>query len=297
MPMYFSEKLRLAGERNHSMLCVGLDPVPERLPAGIVRDVGGIARFCRAIVDATHDQVIAFKPQIACFAAVGAESALEEVIAHIRDVAPHIPVILDAKRGDIGSTAQHYAKEAFERYDADAVTLSPYMGFDTVQPYLAYRDRGVFLLCRTSNPGGSDLQAQRLQSAEGNPLLYEYIATLTDTVWSEQAADSGQIGLVVGATWPAELRRVRQLAPRTPLLIPGIGAQGGDARATVQAAYTGAGSAVVSSSRAILYAGSGADFAQCARTEADKTRSILQAAAGDRTTDSTAGSTAGSANG
>lgn len=277
--MYFSEKLRLAGERNLSMLCVGLDPVPERLPAGISRDVGGIARFCRAIVDATHDLVIAFKPQIACFAAIGAERELEEVIAHIRDVAPHVPVILDAKRGDIGSTAQHYAKEAFERYGADAVTLSPYMGFDTIQPYLAYENRGVFLLCRTSNPGGSDLQAQRLQLTENNPLLYEHIATLTHSTWSQQAANSGQIGLVVGATYPAELQRVRELAPHTPLLIPGIGAQGGDALATVQAAYTGAGSAVISSSRAILYASSDADFAQQARAEATTTRQLLQTAA------------------
>lgn len=277
--IYFSHRLRTAGERSQSMLCVGLDPVPDRLPAGISRDAAGIARFCREVVDATHDLVIAFKPQIACFSAVGAEKQLEEVIAHIRDVAPQVPVILDAKRGDIGSTAQHYAKEAFERYGADAVTLSPYMGFDTVQPYLTYRDRGVFLLCRTSNPGGSDLQAQRLQLVQSQPLLYEHIANLTHTAWSAQAADGGQIGLVVGATYPAELKRVRQLAPHTPLLIPGIGAQGGDIRATVQAAYCGAGSVVISSSRAILYAGSGTDFAQHARAQAEQTRSALQAAA------------------
>lgn len=276
--MHFADKLRAAGERNQSMLCVGLDPAPQRLPVCVGTGNAAIATFCKAIVDATHDLVIAFKPQIAYFSAAGAEKQLEEVITHIRNVAPTIPVILDAKRGDIGSTAQQYAKEAFERYDADAVTLSPYMGFDTVQPYLEYAEKGVFLLCRTSNPGGDDLQAQRLANVDGEPYLYEHIATQTHITWAQQAAYSGQIGLVVGATYPDELKRVRQLAPNTPLLIPGIGAQGGDATATVQAAYTGEGSAVVSSSRAILYAGNGIDFAEKAREEAEKTRVLLRGA-------------------
>lgn len=276
--MNFYQKLQHAGQQNQSMLCVGLDPDVKRLPEGVTRDTAGIADFCKAIVDATAQQVIAYKPQIAYFAAAGAEAALEQVIAHIRAVAPDVPVILDAKRGDIGSTAQQYAREAFERYGADAVTLSPFMGFDTVQPYLEYADKGVFLLCRTSNPGGNDLQAQRLQSVTGEPLLYEFLAQQTASVWSAQAAYAQQIGLVVGATYPAELARVRGLAPHSPLLIPGIGAQGGDIVATVQAAYQGAGSAVVSSSRAILYASSGADFAQAAHDEAERTRLALQAA-------------------
>jgi orotidine-5'-phosphate decarboxylase len=197
----------------------------------------------------------------------------------MRSVAPHVPVILDAKRGDIGSTAEQYAIEAFERYGADAVTLSPFMGFDSVQPYLKYHGKGAFLLCRTSNPGGDDLQNQRLASVEGQPLLYEHVARLAQGPWNL----NGQLGLVVGATYPAEIRRVREIAPTLPLLIPGVGAQGGDATATVQAglrrsdgATTGA--VIVNSSRAVLYASAGEDFASAARTEALKTQALLQAA-------------------
>jgi orotidine-5'-phosphate decarboxylase len=190
-----------------------------------------------------------------------------------------VPVILDAKRGDIGSTAEQYAIEAFERYGADAVTLSPFMGFDSVQPYLKYHGKGAFLLCRTSNPGGDDLQNQRLASVEGQPLLYEHVARLAQGPWNL----NGQLGLVVGATYPAEIRRVREIAPTLPLLIPGVGAQGGDATATVQAglrrsdgATTGA--VIVNSSRAVLYASAGQDFAAAARAEALKTTALLRAA-------------------
>jgi orotidine-5'-phosphate decarboxylase len=190
--------------------------------------------------------------------------------------APHVPVILDAKRGDIGSTAQQYAKEAFERYDADAVTLSPFMGFDSVQPYLKYEGKGAFLLCRTSNAGGADLQAQRLASVEGQPLLYEHVARLAQGPWNT----NGQLGLVVGATYPAEIERVRALAPTLPLLIPGVGAQGGDAAATVKAGWRADAPIVVNSSRAILYASSGDDFAQAARAQAQRTRDMLESAKG-----------------
>jgi orotidine-5'-phosphate decarboxylase len=198
----------------------------------------------------------------------------------MRRNAPHVPVILDAKRGDIGATAEQYAREAFERYGADAVTLSPFMGFDSVQPYLKYHGKGAFLLCRTSNPGGDDLQNQRLASVEGQPLLYEHIAKLAQGPWNL----NGQLGLVVGATYPAEIERVRNLAPTLPLLIPGVGAQGGDAVATIKAGYrqrngTTTGAVIVSSSRAILYASSGDDFAQAARNEAIRTRDVLKAAA------------------
>ena len=272
--MTFLDMLRDAATRNQSMLCVGLDPEPTRFPAGMQGDVRKIYDFCAAIVDATADLVCAFKPQIAYFAAHGAEDQLERLMQHMRANAPHVPVILDAKRGDIGSTAEQYAREAFERYGADAVTLSPFMGFDSVEPYLRYPGKGAFLLCRTSNPGGDDFQNQRLASVDGQPLLYEHIARLAQGPWNK----NGQLGLVVGATYPAEIERVRAIAPQVPLLIPGVGAQGGDAAATVRAGWRQDGPIIVNSSRAILYASSGADFASAARHEAQRTRNLLQAA-------------------
>lgn len=277
--MSFIDQLRAAEAQNQSLLCVGLDPDPARFPAQLKGDANRIFDFCAAIVDATADLVIAFKPQIAYFAAHRAEAQLEQLVAHMRRTAPHVPVILDAKRGDIGSTAEQYAIEAFERYGADAVTLSPFMGFDSVQPYLKYHGKGAFLLCRTSNPGGDDLQAQRLSDVSGAPLLYEHVAQLAQGPWNL----NGQLGLVVGATYPAEIERVRAVAPTVPLLIPGVGAQGGDAAATVKAGWRSANGQttapiVVNSSRAILYASSGADFAQAARAEAIRTRDMLHAA-------------------
>ena len=277
--MNFIDMLRAAERQNASLLCVGLDPEPARFPAALRGDACRIYDFCAAIVDATADLAIAFKPQIAYFAAHRAEEQLERLMAHMRSVAPNVPVILDAKRGDIGSTAEQYAKEAFERYGADAVTLSPFMGFDSIQPYLKYHGKGAFLLCRTSNPGGDDLQNQRLSSVAGEPLLYEHIARLAQGPWNL----NGQLGLVVGATYPAEIERVRAVAPTLPLLIPGVGAQGGDAVATVRAGWRAVNGQtvapiVVNSSRAILYASSGEDFAQAARREAIKTRDVLQAA-------------------
>ena len=271
--------LRAAERQNGSMVCVGLDPEPARFPGALRGDASRIFDFCAAIVEATADLVIAFKPQIAYFAAHRAEDQLERLMAHMRQVAPGVPVILDAKRGDIGSTAAQYAVEAFERYGADAVTLSPFMGFDSVEPYLKYQGKGAFLLCRTSNPGGDDLQSQRLASVPGEPLLYEHVARLAQGPWNL----NGQLGLVVGATYPAEIERVRAIAPTLPLLIPGVGAQGGDAAATVKAGWRGDAQGtvapiIVNSSRAILYASAGEDFAQAARREALKTRELLQAA-------------------
>ena len=277
--MTFVEKLRAAERQNGSLLCVGLDPDPAKFPAHLRGDASRIYDFCAAIVDATADLVIAFKPQIAYFAAHRAEAQLEQLMAHMRRTAPQVPVILDAKRGDIGSTAEQYAIEAFERYGADAVTLSPFMGFDSVQPYLKYHGKGAFLLCRTSNPGGDDFQAQRLSSVPGEPLLYGHIARLAQGPWNL----NGQLGLVVGATYPTEIERVRAVAPTLPLLIPGVGAQGGDALATVKAGWRAAqgqtvAPIVVNSSRAVLYASADADFAQAARREASQTRDLLQAA-------------------
>jgi orotidine-5'-phosphate decarboxylase len=283
--MTFLDQLRAAERQNDSMLCVGLDPDPAKFPAAFKGDARKIFDFCASIVDATADLAMAFKPQIAYFAAHRAEDQLEQLMEHMRRTAPQVPIILDAKRGDIGSTAEQYAIEAFERYGADAVTLSPFMGFDSVQPYLKYHGKGAFLLCRTSNPGGDDLQNQRLSSVTGEPLLYEHIARLAQGPWNL----NGQLGLVVGATYPAEIERVRSVAPTLPLLIPGVGAQGGDAVATVKAGWRGIKAAagvpgethapiIVNSSRAILYASQGADFAQAARLEAIKTRDVLRAA-------------------
>ena len=280
--MNFTDQLARAESRNDSLLCVGLDPDPARFPGAWQDDAARIFDFCAAIVDATKDCVLAFKPQIAYFAARRAEDQLERLLAHIRTVAPEVPVILDAKRGDIGSTAEQYAREVFERYRADAVTLSPFMGFDSIEPYLAYEGKGVILLCRTSNPGGSDLQSQTLQSGDK---LFEHIARLASGAWNR----SGQLGLVVGATFPAEIERVRELAPTLPLLIPGIGAQGGDALATVRAGWRGVAGVggvggsttapiIVSSSRAVLYASSGADFAAAARRAATAARDALNRA-------------------
>jgi orotidine-5'-phosphate decarboxylase len=266
--------LLAAQQRNNSMLCVGLDPDPQRFPGAMKADPSRIYDFCARIVDATADLAIAFKPQIAYFAAHRAEDQLERLMEHLRRNTPRVPVILDAKRGDIGSTAEQYAREAFERYGADAVTLSPFMGFDSVAPYLQHNGKGAFLLCRTSNPGGDDLQNQRLASLPGQPLLYEHIAALAQGPWNL----NGQLGLVVGATYPAEIERVRHVAPRLPLLIPGVGAQGGDAVATVRAGWREGAPIVVNSSRAILYASPQADFRDAARREADRTRALLESA-------------------
>jgi orotidine-5'-phosphate decarboxylase len=279
--MNFIDMLRAAERQNDSMLCVGLDPEPTKFPDRIKGDANKIYDFCAAIVDATADVAMSFKPQIAYFAAHRAEGQLERLMEHMRRVAPHVPIILDAKRGDIGSTAEQYAIEAFERYGADAVTLSPFMGFDSVQPYLKFHGKGAFLLCRTSNPGGDDLQNQRLSSVDGQPLLYEHVAKLAQGPWNL----NGQLGLVVGATYPKEIERVRELAPTLPLLIPGVGAQGGDAVATVKAGLRVQGNEttgpiIVNSSRAILYASRGDDFANAARQVALQTRDVLKAARG-----------------
>ncbi|MDQ2778782.1 MAG: orotidine-5'-phosphate decarboxylase [Pseudomonadota bacterium] len=263
-----------------SLLCVGLDPDPTRFPAAWRNDPRHLYDFCAAIVDATHDLVCAFKPQIAFFAAHRAEDQLERLIQHIHRTAPGVPVILDAKRGDIGSTAVQYTREAFERYCADAVTLSPLMGLDSLEPFLQYDGKGLILLCRTSNPGGDELQARRLEGSADAPSepLYERIARLAAGPWNR----NGQLGLVVGATYPAELARVRALAPTLPLLVPGIGAQGGDAAATVRAGWHKGAPILVSSSRAVLYAGvddgDGSGFADAARAVAVATHAELERA-------------------
>jgi len=268
----FASTLATAWRNAGSMLCVGLDPDLARIPAAVRARPDPIFSFCRDIVDATADLVCAFKPQIAYFAAHRAEDQLQALIGHIHAHHPGIAVVLDAKRGDIGSTAEQYAREAFERYRADAVTINPYMGQDSIEPWLQWTDRGLFVLCRTSNPGGADLQALEV----GGEMLYERVARLARERWNPH----GQTGLVVGATAPRELRRVRELVGDMPLLVPGIGAQGGDIDATVRAGCLPDGTGMlVNSSRAILYASAGDDYAAAARRVAAETRDALRAAA------------------
>ena len=262
--MNFMTALKDAWRRNDSLVCVGLDPEPGRLPAGL-SGTEGIFEFCRDIVDATAGSVCAYKPQIAHFAAQRAEAVLERLIAHIHQRHPGIPVILDAKRGDIGSTAKQYAAEAFDRYDADAVTLNPYLGYDSVAPFLDHADKGVILLCRTSNPGGKDFQAL---DCGGEP-LYIRVAETIAREWN----GNGNCALVTGATWPDELGRVRRIVGDMPLLVPGIGAQGGDVEAVMRHGRTADGTGLmISSSRAILYASAGSDFADVAHRAAEEMR-------------------------
>jgi orotidine-5'-phosphate decarboxylase len=268
--MNFIDKLNAAWASNDSLLCVGLDPDLARLPAHLRGEPDGIVRFCTAIIDATADLACAFKPQIAYFAALGAEDQLEAICKYLRETYPQIPLLLDAKRGDIGATAYQYAREAFERYGADAVTVNPYMGFDSVEPYMEWPERGVIVLCRTSNAGGSDLQ---FLDVGGQP-LYQHVARLVAEKWNR----NGQCALVVGATFPEELAQVRQIVGDMPLLVPGIGAQGGDIEATVRAGRTAGGAGMmINSSRAILYATpeAGEDFAAAARRVALETRDTI----------------------
>lgn len=273
--MHFMTALRAAWQSSNSLLCVGLDPDPARFPAHLNNRPDALYQFCTAIIDATADLACCFKPQIAYFAAHKAEDQLEAIIAHIHQRHPAIPVILDAKRGDIGSTAEQYAKEAFERFRADAITVNPYMGKDSVDPYLAYPDKGVILLCRTSNPGGSDLQFLDVAATTRWPTekLYERVARLVAEEWNSQ----GNCGLVVGATFPNEIARVRAIVGDLPLLVPGIGAQGGDIAATMAAGQTMEGGLMINSSRAILYAGKGENFAADARRVAIATRDAINA--------------------
>lgn len=276
--MGFTERLRSAWSTSGSLVCVGLDPDPSRFPSSLGSDTKGIESFCRAIVAGTGDLVCAFKPQIAYFAAHGAETALERLCEHVRNEHPGVVLILDAKRGDIGDTAEMYAREAFDRYGADAVTVNPFLGTDSLEPFFARRDRGTIVLCRTSNPGSGEVQAMRANQAgrngDGEP-VYETIARRAADDWSKRAS----IGLVVGATQPNELAHVRRIVGDLPLLVPGVGAQGGDAATVVRNGATPDGTGlIVNSSRAILYASDGDDFATAARAATSSLRDALNAA-------------------
>ena len=266
--MTFMSSLKQRWNDANSLVCVGLDPEPAKFPAKFDGDNDAVFNFCRDIADATAQYACAFKPQIAHFAALGAEDALQRLIAHIHAAHPGVPAILDAKRGDIGSTAQNYAIEAFDRYGADAVTVNPYLGRDSLQPFLDRADKGVIILCRTSNAGAGDLQDLVV---EGRP-LYQHVAAKVASEWNA----NGNCVLVVGATWPRQLQDVRALVGDVPFLVPGVGAQGGDVEAVVKNGCTSDGTGLlVSSSRAILYASSGDDFIDAARNAARDLRDAI----------------------
>jgi orotidine-5'-phosphate decarboxylase len=266
----FTGKLARAWEKNDSLMCVGLDPEIERFPQKMHAEASPIFHFNKAIIDATADLVCAYKPQFAHYAAYEAEDQLERTIEYIHRTCPEVPVILDAKRADVGNTAERYAIEAFERYGADAVTVNPYLGGDALEPFLRHADKGVVILCRTSNPGAGELQDLMV----GNRPLYLVVAELAARRWNTR----GNCLLVVGATYPHELARVRDIVGDMPLLVPGVGAQGGDIAQAVANGQTPAGTGlIVSSSRGILYASAGADFASAARAAAEKLRAQINA--------------------
>ena len=267
--MGFHAKIDRAWRLTGSMLCVGLDPDPDRMPVHLRGRANAIEQFCTAIVDATAGLACAFKPQIAYFASQAAEDQLERVCAYIRERYPDHLLILDAKRGDIGPTAEHYARELFVRYNADVATVNPYLGTDSIEPYLRHDGKGVIVLCRTSNPGGDDFQSLLV---DGEP-LYTRVARKVADDWGRM----GECGLVVGATYPAEIGVVRGIVGDLPILVPGVGAQGGDVAATVAAGHSSTGlGLMMSSSRAVLYASDGEDFAEAAARVAEATRDEIR---------------------
>ena len=267
----FSQRLDAAWKATNSLVCVGLDPEPRKFPDRFRDAPGGIFEFNKHIIDATHDLVCAYKPQFAHYAAHAAENQLEHTIDYIKTRAPNAIVILDSKRGDIGSTAEQYAHEAFERYGADAVTVNPYLGRDSVEPFLKHADKGVIILCRTSNPGAKDLQD--LNVGPGRK-LFQHVAETVAKEWN----GNGNCMLVVGATYPEELADIRKDVGDLPFLVPGVGAQGGDVAKVMAAGKTRAGTGlVISSSRAILYASSGDDFTTAARKAAQELRDSINA--------------------
>jgi orotidine-5'-phosphate decarboxylase len=270
----FMEQLADIWDRNDSLVCVGLDPEIERLPASIAGEPSPIFQFNKAIIDATADLVCAYKPQFAHYAAYEAEDQLERTIDYIHRTYPGVPVILDSKRGDVGNTAERYALEAFERYHADAVTVNPYLGGDSLEPFLKHEDKGVIILCRTSNPGARDIQDLQVGAA-GTRKVYHVVAELAAHKWNAR----GNCMLVVGATYPRELAEIREIVGDLPFLVPGVGAQGGDVAQAVQNGRTKSGTGlVISSSRAILYASSGVDFATAARAATSTLRDQINAA-------------------
>lgn len=266
--MTFCEKLQAAWERSRSLVCVGLDPDLDKMPACLKEKAHPIFEFNKALIDATHDLVCCYKPQAAYYAGQNADDQLAMTIDYVRQHYPEVPVILDAKRGDIGNTAEMYAREAFERYQADAVTVNPYMGSDNLKPFLDYADRGVIILCRTSNPGSKELQEL---VADGKP-IYQHVAGLARDKWNYNR----NVMLVIGATFPEELGVVREICPDIPFLVPGVGAQGGDVEKVLRFGRDAGGQGlVINSSRGIIYADKSPRFAEAARAAAIELRDLI----------------------
>jgi orotidine-5'-phosphate decarboxylase len=262
----FEQKYRAAAQTSNTRVCVGLDPDPLKLPSHFDKTVPGVTAFLKEVIDSTHDLACAYKPNFAFFGALGPDgiAALAEIIDHVPDT---VPVLLDFKAGDIGNTAEKYAEMAYDVLNADAVTVNPYMGWDAVEPFLRGEEKCVFLLCLTSNPGSQDFQ--RLETKKGP--LFEVVARQA-TKWSEQ----GSCGLVVGATHPEDLPRLRELAPDLPFLIPGVGSQGGNPSEIVKQASSADGfGTLVNASRSVLYASSGEDFGSAARQATEELRKSL----------------------
>ena len=258
--MDFRTKLDKAVTKNNSLVCVGLDPLLQKLPPKFHSSPHPLLDFSKAIIDATADLVCAFKPQIAYYAAQSAEDQLHQILAYLQKHYPHIPTILDAKRGDIGETSKQYAREIFDRYGADAATVNPYMGTDSLQPFLQRKDKGIFILCRTSNPGAEDLQKN----------CYPQVAELAAKKWN----DNHNVALVVGATAPREMKEIRSIVGNDmPLLVPGIGSQGGDLATCMSAGKNPSGRGLlISSSRSIIYADGSKNFAHAARQATTRLR-------------------------
>ncbi len=268
--MKFLDKLLAAARQHNSLLCIGLDPEQERLPSRLrnMPVARAVTYFCQAVIEATSPYVCAFKPNLAFFEALGPDGmhVFQDVL---KAVPEHIPIIADAKRGDLGNTARNYASAIFDVYGCDAVTVNPYMGYDSAAPFLAYEEKMSFFLCRTSNPGASDFQELLVSEvSEKKKFLYEEVAHRVQS-WNKR----GNCGLVVGATYPRELATIRSICPDMPILIPGVGAQGGDLAASVVVGADKAGErAIISISRSVLYASSNDVFAAAAADEAQKLR-------------------------
>jgi orotidine-5'-phosphate decarboxylase len=259
--MNFIKAIESAWQEKNSLLCVGLDPDISKIPANLRNLETPLFKFDKAIVDATADLVCAFKPQIAYYSASHAERDLELTIDYIHQNHPGIPVILDAKRGDIGSTAEMYVQEVFDRYKADAVTVNPYMGTDTLQPFLDRKDKGVIILCRTSNPGAKDIQ----DLDSNGKKLYQIVAEKAAKVWNY----NGNVLLVVGATYPKELKEIRFIVGDMPFLVPGVGTQGGDVESAVKNGKSrNSTGMIINSSRGIIYASNKDDFVKAAQKAA-----------------------------
>lgn len=260
--MLFIERLNQVATKNKTFLCVGLDTDSSKIPEFLQKNKDSLYVFNKEIIDATADLVSSYKPQFAYYAAQGAELQLEKTIHYIKDKYPHIQVILDSKRGDIDATATQYAKESFDRYQADAVTVNPYMGFDTIKPFADYKEKGVFVLCKTSNPSSNDFQNLKIDGQ----FLYQRVAAKCIQEWNKNQ----NIGLVVGATFPEELKSLRTQGENIPFLVPGVGAQGGDLEKVLTQGLNQKGQGlVINSSRGIIYAGQGQDFQQKARLAAE----------------------------